>query len=46
LLVAEGVIRIDSKQISAVPLAEFVQALHDREVFVEPAFLCPVILKM
>jgi hypothetical protein len=46
LLVAEGVIRIDAKQISAVPLAEFVQELHDRDMFVEPPFLCPVILKM
>lgn len=36
LLAAEGVIRYVAKKISAVPLPEFIQALHDRQEFAEP----------
>lgn len=39
VLEAEGVIRYDAKMIVAVPLPEFIQALHDRDEFAEPSFL-------
>ena len=39
-LAAEGLVQLEPRLITAVPLAEFVQALHGRREFPEPAYSC------
>jgi hypothetical protein len=39
-LAAEGLVRLEPRLITAVPLAEFVRALHARTEFPEPAYSC------
>lgn len=40
LLAAEGLVQLEPRLITAVPLAEFVRALHARTEFPEPAYTC------
>lgn len=39
-LAAEGLVHLEEKLITAVPLADFVQALHARKEFPEPTYDC------
>jgi hypothetical protein len=39
-LATEGLVYLEAKMITAVPLAEFVRALHARKEFPEPAYSC------
>ncbi len=39
-LAGEGLIALEQRMITAVPLAEFVRALHARNEFPEPAYNC------
>ncbi len=39
-LATEGLVYLEAKMITAVPLAEFVRALHTRKEFPEPAYTC------
>ena len=39
-LAAEGLVYLEAKMITAVPLSAFVRALHAREEFPEPAYSC------
>ena len=39
-LAAEGLVHLEAKMITAVPLAEFVRALHARKEFPEPDYTC------
>lgn len=45
-LAAEGLIVLDAKKVTAVPLADFIRSLHARPELGEPPYACPAIMEM